>query len=45
MPKCADDDAEGSCLAGLVKALQKAKKATTAEAGGASFSIHDDTRG
>ncbi|XP_066393621.1 AAA-ATPase At3g28580-like [Miscanthus floridulus] len=44
-PKCAANSAVDSCLAGLVKALQTAKKATTAEAGGASFSIHDDTRG
>jgi chaperone BCS1 len=41
-PKCAADSAVDSCLAGLVKALQTAKKATTAEAGGVSCSIQDD---
>ncbi|XP_002461625.2 AAA-ATPase ASD, mitochondrial [Sorghum bicolor] len=44
-PKCAAAAAaEDSCLANLVKALQVAKKATTAEACGASCSIviHDD---
>ena len=35
-PKCAANSAVDSCLAGLVKALQKAKKATTAEASCAS---------